>query len=82
LVNPALGFHMSDVVVFLGMLNRSKAGYSSRPARWRSAPLLVLLLLVAGVYRPLRNAVGEWGLCGIDFHQLHERRIAFAQEQQ
>ena len=60
---------------------QSRAAPLDRSAWRRHAPLLVLLLLVAGVYRPLRNTNGDWGLAGIDFHQLHERRIAFAQEQ-
>jgi hypothetical protein len=45
-----------------------------------AAAAAVMSVLVIAVYFPVRSAPSDNTLLGIDYHQLHARRIAFAQE--
>jgi len=50
-------------------------------ARWHSIAWFVLMLVgVVAVYCPWPVLTGRSCLAGLDFQQLHERRIRFAQE--
>ncbi|MCS7032601.1 MAG: hypothetical protein NZ561_01245, partial [Phycisphaerae bacterium] len=65
-----------------GGLGNASPGESETSGRaLRILAPLILLAAVTVFYFPQRASTGEWGLCGLDFHQLHERRISFFQEQ-
>jgi hypothetical protein len=56
---------------------------SLRPSLRRGLSLTCFLLMLVGVvavYCPWSVLTGQSCLAGLDFHQLHERRIRFAQE--
>jgi hypothetical protein len=52
------------------------------PAAWvkSAAAALIMSLLVLAVYVPLRSDPNNNTLVAVDYHQLHARRIRFAQE--